>query len=215
VPTGTLTVEVSLPPAPEPAPPTAVIRPFTLKTGGKAATPPVDSTAPQANAPKEPNLQERLGRMTQQERCEFVYDARVTRGLTWHELSKAVGKAPSTVQVWYEKRRRQLADETSEQRRHLANARLENVIRHLMPKVQTGSYAAAETVIKAIESQRKLWGDDAPIKVASTTPDGTKWAPLAVQMLVDHLTVDELKALEKAQKLKLLPSVQDGEVVNQ
>jgi hypothetical protein len=194
----------SLPPSHEPTEtPTLhpTIRPFNSLAGGK------HPDAPAAAKPEKPKLdpKEQIRRMSLQERREFIYNARL-QGWTWHKLAAHFDMAVSTMQKAYEARRRQVADNESDQVRHLSYVRLETVIQGCLPKATAGDAKAADAVIKAIESQRRMYGIDAPLKVASTTPDGTKWAPLAVDVLVKSLSLDELKTLEKAARLKLLPS---------
>ena len=76
----------------------------------------------------------------------------------------------------------------------------------------------AKAYIAATNEQARLNGEHMPVKVASTTPDGETWAPLAVDQLVAKFSVEELKVLERAQKVRLgLPSddVLEAEVVSQ
>lgn len=62
----------------------------------------------------------------------------------------------------------------------------------------------------------KLTGTYMPLKVASTTPDGTRWAPLAAEQLAAMFTSDQLDVLELAQraKLRLGTGTIDAEVVD-
>ncbi len=72
---------------------------------------------------------------------------------------------------------------------------------------------ARKELTRSLAEVGKLTGAYMPVKVASTTPDGQHWAPLAVTLL-NQFTIEELKVLEKAAKLRLLaPPTVEGELV--
>ncbi len=156
-------------------------------------------------------LSERVKTMSKQERQELVYELRALQKWTWHQIAKMCGTSIASMQRDYERRRRQLSDDSQETRRYEAKIGLEAVIAGMMPKVQRGDAEAGMTVVRAIESIRKLYGDDAPTKIASTTPDGQSWAPLWAAKL-QLLSDEQLVMLQQINNLKLLPGqVLEGE----
>lgn len=196
------------------------IRPFTLHKGDKKEpepTAPLPGTAPTAATvpAKQVPPAELIRKMTKQERCEWIYDLRLDGNLSWHKLAKAFECSVSSVQRMWKKRREQIADDDIETRRHMANGILEGIVAGLMPRAMHGDSKAAEAIIKALERQSRMYGDDSPVKVASTSPDGKNWAPLMVEQLRKNFTLDELKALHKAEMLRLSAAgALEGEVVN-
>lgn len=66
----------------------------------------------------------------------------------------------------------ELRHEGADEFRHMERERLESLWLALQPKVRAGDAYAIGEARKVSESLRKLYGVDAPLKVAPTTPDG-------------------------------------------
>jgi hypothetical protein len=73
---------------------------------------------------------------------------------------------------------------------------------------------AVESITKCIVEASKLEGTVAPIKVASTTPDGSSWAPLAVAL--QGIPTEKLLVLKEFQEMKILGGAQpmDAQVID-
>jgi hypothetical protein len=187
--------------SPQPVDEHPSIVPFVVNIGGKGSLPP--PAAPTVPEKVDPKTQ--LQRMSRQERCEFVYAKKALEGWSWHKLSAYFGLAKATMERDYEKRRRQLADDDATTRRQEYDEQLRDVHAHARAKyVKTGDTEAMLMAIRAVESRRKLFGDDAPTKIASTTPDSERWAPLAAHLT--QMPTEDLIALKRLARVRLLPT---------
>lgn len=72
----------------------------------------------------------------------------------------------------------------------------------------TARVMARSELTKSFGEVAKLLGAHAPVKITSTNAEGTAWAPLVVTMLSERFSVEELRVLERAAKLKLLPQAE-------
>ena len=114
------------------------------------------------------------------ERREQALRLRIA-GRTYPEIAAELGMsragAHKTVTVALAALRAQ-CNESAEQMRTLETERLVGIIRdadEILRSPETGEAGrlrALELKVKASESLRKLWGLDAPTKIAPTTPDG-------------------------------------------
>ena len=84
------------------------------------------------------------------------------------------------------------------------------VVRGLAVKAFAGDWNAAREMKGYLDHMAKLEGLFAPVKVASTNPDGDQWAPFAIAL--QGLTDDELRLANKLAEMRALPPM-PGETV--
>lgn len=76
-----------------------------------------------------------------------------------------------------------------------------------------GVMALAE-ITKSLAEVAKLTGAHSPVKVASTNPDGTSWAPISVAL--SQIPTDDLKVLRKYHERKVLNGAEavDAQIID-
>lgn len=82
----------------------------------------------------------------------------------------------------------------------------------------TNKILARAELTKSLSEVARLKGANMPIKVATTTPDGEAWAPAVVTKIEALLSIEELEAWAKVQRIKLglleaANDAVDGEIV--
>lgn len=95
--------------------------------------------------------------------------------------------------------------------RELIFTRHERLLMAVWPGAMTGDPDSLEQAVAILKEQAKLTGAYMPVKVASTTPDGSKWAPIS--LAIEKLSTEELLLLKRINEIKLLPAV-DADVID-
>lgn len=132
----------------------------------------------------------------------------------YRKIAAQLGVSEATVQKYVKQVNARLPIDSIEHKRRALWLRLERMTQAAWPSALGGDRFAIENVVRISDRQAKLYGLDAPLKIASTTPDGTAWAPLALAL--DRMSAEELLVLRKYQTLRVLPdAVTEGELVEQ
>ena len=108
------------------------------------------------------------------------------RGSTFREIADKLGCSRAMVHKYVAGALREYAaanKEETEVYRALEADRLDALHAAIWPKAMNGDMRAVDRVLRIMERRAKLFGLDAPTKVAATTPDGDEQAPAAVVVL--------------------------------
>lgn len=111
------------------------------------------------------------------ERQEHIERALELRkmGLSLRQIGEQMGVSKVTAHRWVMSGLRELAkrvDGKAMELRQLQSERLDRMLTVAWPRAVSGDLAALDKVLDIVAAQRRLYGLDAPAKVAPTTPDG-------------------------------------------
>ena len=215
-----LTVHVSTPdaPAPDAAQPPAQERPTGTpvigfqdrkrRQAGHVHVP-EDLRQPERNLPVK--LTKNQLKERRKERRRLAHQLWL-QDLPYVEIGRQLGVASSTAEI-YVKSYTRLIDRPREQSVQASRAKHVSQLAQgkrimmgiaLNPQVFAKDRVAAfGAFIQATAEQARLNGEHAPVKVASTTPDGERWAPL--QAHLTKLSTEDVQALLRLADVRLLP----------
>lgn len=164
--------------------------------------------------PKPTKLEREIALRQRKERRGKAYELWLS-GAGYDQIGVALGISGKT--AWYDvsaakTERAKALHGAIDELRSKQYLQCERLIRALWPKAVAGDKSAHERIEAYMRRQASLYGLDAPLKVASTTPDGEHWAPIAVNIL-QSLSDEEVVMGRRLATLRLLPAAQDGELV--
>jgi hypothetical protein len=185
----------------------SIVRPFKVVATERKAPHGVTGGEATPLAVTEPRKKQ-----TRQQRKDAIYDGHV-HGASLRQLARMYGISLSQAKRDFDEVNAKVTLDDHETAKRLLWERLEMLTAALMPKALAGNVAAVHEVVVVIERQARLIGADMPVKVASTTPDGNRWAPLALTL--EGLSVETLKALRDASDVRILTGATEAEIVNE
>ncbi len=100
---------------------------------------------------------------------------------------------------------RQIGRETAAAQRDQMGAGLLSLMQVMLQQALRGDTRAGDVYVRANESWRRLYGADAPLKIASTTPDGERWAPVNVD--ITQLSREELTIAHRLLLMRAIPNL--------
>jgi hypothetical protein len=135
-------------------------------------------------------------------------------GFHYREIAARLGVGVKTA---FADVKKQLAElnavtfESLDARRSVMLLQLERAKRGLVAKVNTGDTHATDSLVKILDRESRLVGADAPMKMLTRVDlvDHQARHQATVQALCDNFSIEELRVLEKAAKLRMM---HDGRV---